>query len=149
MSMAAKRLKIAFSFAVVAGLLAWLTVSGFDQNMQYYVKIKEIKAMGSQAQTRGLRVKGFLVPGSLVRTPNSLQVRFVIEDEGEQMEVHYARELPDTFRDGSEVLVEGKYRPEGYFEAQTLMAKCPSKYEAADGYDADMVRDMHPGDGTN
>ena len=45
--------------------------------------------------------------------------------------------------------MEGKYRPEGYFEAQTLMAKCPSKYEAADGYDTEMVRDMDPGDGTN
>lgn len=132
--MTAKKIKIAFAFAIVASLLVWLTLSGFNDNMQYYVNIKDVKTMGASAYGKGLRVKGNLVPGSLVRTPNSLESSFQLEQEGELLEVHYNKELPDTFRDGSEVLVEGQYTAEGYFAARTLMAKCPSKYESKDAY---------------
>ncbi len=37
--------------------------------------------------------------------------------------------VPDTFMENSEVVVEGSIRSE-VFEAHTLLAKCPSKYEA-------------------
>ena len=42
----------------------------------------------------------------------------------------YAKETPDTFVDGSEVVVEGSLGADGVFVAHTLLAKCPSKYEA-------------------
>ena len=42
----------------------------------------------------------------------------------------YSKEIPDTFVDRSEVVVEGAMRPDGVFVAHTLLAKCPSKYEA-------------------
>lgn len=130
--MMSKKIKIGLSFAIVAVLLLWLTFSGFNENMQYYVSIEQAKSMTSEVQSQGLRVKGYLVPGSVVRSPNSLDVKFVIEDKGHEMTVHYDKELPDTFRDGSEVLVEGNYASEGYFDARNLMAKCPSKYESGD-----------------
>jgi cytochrome c-type biogenesis protein CcmE len=129
-----KKVRIGLSFAIVAVLLVWLTLSGFKENMQYYVSIKEVKAMGQDAYSKGLRVKGTMVPGSLETRDTSLEVRFVIEEEGEQMSVRYTKELPDTFKDGSEVLVEGKYTGAGYFDAEVLMAKCPSKYEGETDY---------------
>lgn len=133
--MARKKIKIAFAFTIVAGLLIWLTLSGFKDSMQYFIDVKEMKAMGDAAYDQGLRVKGYLVPGSLETSPNSLEVNFIIEEGGHEMAVHYANELPDTFKDGAEVLVEGKYTREGYFDAQKLMAKCPSKYETGQEYD--------------
>ena len=133
--MAKKKIKIAFAFTIVSGLLIWLTLSGFEGNMQYYIGVKEVQAMGESAFGQGLRVKGFLVPGTLQTSQSSLEVNFVIEEEGNEMTVHFAKELPDTFKDGAEVLVEGKYHPEGYFDAQMLMAKCPSKYETGKEYD--------------
>ncbi len=132
--MSSKKTRVAVAFTIVAGLLIWLTISGFNENMQYYVQIQDVKAMGVEAQSKGLRVKGNLVPGSVVKSDNSLDVQFVIEENGRQLQVHYDKELPDTFRDGSEVLVEGKLRADGAFEAQMLMAKCPSKYESSEDY---------------
>ena len=41
--------------------------------------------------------------------------------------------VPDTFVDNADVVVEGRLAGDGTFEAHTLLAKCPSKYEAADG----------------
>ncbi len=129
-----KKIKIAISFAIVVVLLIWLTITGFDDNLQFYVSIKDVKAMGSEAYSKGLRVKGYLVPGSLVKQANSLEVSFKIIEDAHELDVHYAKELPDTFVDSSEVLVEGKFTPEGYFDAKMLMAKCPSKYESDDDY---------------
>ena len=37
--------------------------------------------------------------------------------------------IPDTFKAGAEVIVEGGLRPDGSFQAKTLMTKCPSKYQ--------------------
>lgn len=130
------KIKIAVSFAIVAVVLIWITVSGFNENMRYYVEIADVKAMEMAELEKGLRVKGYLVPGSVEKKENSLEVNFLIEDKGngEKLRVRYAKELPDTFKDGSEVLVEGRYTDEGYFAANTLMAKCPSKYETTDDY---------------
>lgn len=127
--MSGKKLKIAIAFAVVALLLVWLTYTGLDGNMKYFLEIKDVEAMGAKAQDQGLRVKGFLVPGSVEETGNGLEIFFLIEENGHQLKVRYDQERPDTFKDGSEVLVEGKMTEQGYFDAHFLMAKCPSKYE--------------------
>ncbi len=132
--MAKQRIKIVVAFGVVVGALVWLLASGFDQNMTYYTEISELKAMSGSALTQGLRVRGDLISGSLVTSTTSLEKKFKITDGQQVLEVHYDGLLPDTFREGAEVLVEGKYMPEGYFKAETVMAKCPSKYETTDDY---------------
>jgi cytochrome c-type biogenesis protein CcmE len=47
--------------------------------------------------------------------------------------VVYRGALPDAFKDqpGTEVVAEGRLDGQGIFLAQTLITKCPSKYEAA------------------
>jgi cytochrome c-type biogenesis protein CcmE len=41
--------------------------------------------------------------------------------------------VPDTFKDGSPVVLEGRYSAdERGFVAEAIMAKCPSKYEGQD-----------------
>jgi cytochrome c-type biogenesis protein CcmE len=54
-----------------------------------------------------------------------------MSDGTRELQVSYGKETPDTFVDGSEVVVEGVLGPDGVFVAHTLLAKCPSKYEAA------------------
>jgi cytochrome c-type biogenesis protein CcmE len=40
--------------------------------------------------------------------------------------------LPDTFKDGSQALIDGRMG-EGVFQAKKIAAKCASKYEAKPG----------------
>jgi cytochrome c-type biogenesis protein CcmE len=85
---------------------------------------------------RAVRVEGTLVKGSLVRRDQPCEYRFTIEKNKVALPVHYSQcVVPDTFRDmpGMDVSVtaEGKLAS-GYFEASTIMAKCPSKYEMKD-----------------
>jgi len=63
------------------------------------------------------------------------RVDFVLMEQGKGLPVSYVGTdpLPDTFKDGAQCLVEGKVSPDGHFVAETLQAKCASKYEAAPG----------------
>ena len=45
--------------------------------------------------------------------------------------VVYAGVVPDIFRSGIQVVVEGRFDQGGTFQADRLTAKCPSKYQTA------------------
>ena len=62
-------------------------------------------------------------------------MKFTIKDKdgGATLPVDFAGIIPDTFVDDADVVVEGNRRADGIFAATTLLAKCPSKYESADG----------------
>ena len=59
-------------------------------------------------------------------------VAFVMTDGGRELPVRYHGIIPDTFVDDADVVVEGALGADGTFAAHTLLAKCPSKYEAAE-----------------
>jgi cytochrome c-type biogenesis protein CcmE len=52
------------------------------------------------------------------------------KDQTLSLPVHYRGVIPDTFKPGVEVIVEGGLDPgTQVFKAKTLMTKCPSKYK--------------------
>ncbi len=73
-----------------------------------------------------------------MREPSGQDVTFVVTDGTASLPVNYHGIIPDTFVDGADVVVEGRLGEDGTFVAHTMLAKCPSKYEAADGEMVDM-----------
>ena len=128
-----RKVKVYFAFAAVVAAMAFLMISGFNnETMVYYSTVKELKAKGPGGSEQGYRVSGIAVTGSLQRIPQKNQVQFDIEEEGETLHIVYNGILPDTFREGSEVLAEGKYGSDGNFYATNVFTKCASKYNAAE-----------------
>jgi len=126
--------KIFISFAIVVVAMAFLVFFGFNnKTMVYYSTIKELKSKGEGAYNQGFRVSGTVVPGSVQKIDQAVQVRFAVTEEGEKLQVIYSGILPDTFKEGMDVLVEGKYQKDGTFAATHVFTKCASKYEATDG----------------
>ena len=83
---------------------------------------------------RPVRVEGNLVHGSLVHHDKPCEYDFTITKNGTDLPVKFAQcVVPDTFRDvpGMDVgvTVEGELHADSTFEATTVLAKCPSKYE--------------------
>jgi cytochrome c-type biogenesis protein CcmE len=116
---------------IVAGI-GYLMFSGIGSSMVYYFSLDELAAQAHQLEGRGVRISGRVLPGSIQQEPEGRGVRFVMyeRDSGRQLEVRYGGLVPDTFKDDAEVVVEGTYRFDApVFEAATLLAKCPSKYE--------------------
>ena len=131
-----KRIRFIVGGLLIVGLLGYLVVSGFNQNtMVYYKTVSEVKAEAEDLYGKGVRLGGIVVEGSLKQTSKTLDYSFTIADEGGEIQVRYHGVLPDIFKEGNEVLVEGKVHLENsesgvpYFEARHVFTKCPSKYE--------------------
>ena len=71
------------------------------------------------------------MPGSIVRGAETQEVRFLVEDESGRLTVAYSGVVPDIFADNVQVVVEGTQSEDGVFQAHTLLAKCPSRFEEA------------------
>lgn len=114
---------------IVVGTLVWIATASVETSTTYFKTIPEVKA---EKSTKRLRVGGWVEKGSIIRGAN---VAFTIEYKGEKLPVVYTGvdPLPDTFKDGSEALAEGKMGPDGTFHASKIQAKCASKYGAKPG----------------
>jgi cytochrome c-type biogenesis protein CcmE len=69
-----------------------------------------------------------------VKRDSPCEYRFSIEKNGTTLPVRFAQcVVPDTFRDVPDVdvgvTVEGELQADSSFEASSVLAKCPSKYE--------------------
>jgi cytochrome c-type biogenesis protein CcmE len=118
---------------VVVGTLTYLAVSGGASNATYYKTITELGQMGDQARGKRLRVGGDVESGSIQRVGGKVQ--FVLVQDKTRLKVAYTGTdpLPDTFRDGSQALADGRLDSDGVFRAARIQAKCASKYEAKPG----------------
>ena len=96
----------------------------------YFHTVDEFHAMTHDAGGN-FRVNGKVRQGSIERLPSGQDVRFVMTGAASSLPVAYHGIIPDTFVDGADVTVEGSLTSAGTFQATNLMAKCPSKYEAA------------------
>jgi cytochrome c-type biogenesis protein CcmE len=110
--------------------LAWL---GYGESKTYYHTVAELQTLDRAGRAQRIRVGGTVEPGSIHRYTG--RVDFVLEGEGKKLPVSYVGgdPLPDTFKDDSQALVEGRAGDDGRFVAEHVQAKCASKYEAAPG----------------
>ncbi|HZT06802.1 MAG TPA: cytochrome c maturation protein CcmE [Chloroflexota bacterium] len=125
------RAQVLIPALVVIVAAGYLLVTAVRTTAVYYLTVGELKAAGSSIYDQPVRVAGNVVPGSIQRDPTSFETRFQASDASGVLPVSYHGVLPDIFGDGIEVVVEGKYEPDGTFVAGTLLAKCPSKFEGA------------------
>lgn len=125
-------LPLSFIIAGVAiiGAVLYLVIANTGASAQYYMSIRELRACASCA-TRTIRVAGNVQNGSIVRNDKTQIVRFTIVDSTQTMAVVYGGVVPDIFRSGVQVVVEGKLDSQGVFQAKNLLAKCPSKFQSA------------------
>ena len=77
-----------------------------------------------------LRPAGHVAAGTIQRDNQTQVLRFTMTDGSRTMPVVYSGIVPDAFNAGLTVVVEGKLQ-QGTFHAQTLLAKCPSKFQSA------------------
>src|SRR5580692_13124462 len=118
--------------AIIFLLLGYLAYTGVQDSKSYYVTIKELHQMGDGAYSKRLRVAGNVQPGSIKRV--GTHVQFVLMEEDQTLHVDYTgTEAPDTFKDDSQALADGKFDRDGVFRAKQLQAKCASKYAPKPG----------------
>lgn len=111
--------------------VAYLITTGISSTSKFFFTVDELANQDAVYHGKGLKVKGNIVVGSIVRNPaNKLHVTFVIEEKKSTLPVIYTGITPDMFKEGGEVVVEGTLAEDGVFHASTVLTSCPSKYEA-------------------
>jgi cytochrome c-type biogenesis protein CcmE len=80
----------------------------------------------------------------LKETRQELPREFTVVDpdgSGEELEVVYSGQVPDPFRPGREIILTGALNEAGVFEGErdTLITKCPSKFEEEYGDDENII----------
>ena len=83
---------------------------------------------------KSMGVHGYVEAGSIKVDVDGQKTRreFIVAMNDGRIKVRFSGPVPDTFREGAEVVAKGKLTDEGgtpVFEAREIMAKCPSKYE--------------------
>ncbi|MDD2967029.1 MAG: cytochrome c maturation protein CcmE [Desulfovibrionaceae bacterium] len=113
------------------GGTGFLVYSGLSENSVYFLNVSE--ALASPAEKlHNVRLFGTVAEQDLQMGQAGGGVRFVLLDKdnmGQSLVVNYTGAVPDTFKAGAEVIVEGGLGTGGLFTAKTLMTKCPSKYQ--------------------
>jgi cytochrome c-type biogenesis protein CcmE len=124
-----KQLKFAIGSAIIVLTLSYLAYSGYQESKTYYHTVPELYAIKDQAYDRRLQVSGDVIPGSIKR--DGKIVSFVIGAEPQTLQIKYVGKdpLPDTLIDRATAMATGKMGRDGVFIADTMLAKCASKYE--------------------
>ncbi len=122
--------KVLVASLVVVAATAYVIASSMQGAMVYALTIPELAARGKAACGQTLRVQGTLDGTSVVYDPARPWLAFELRDGSHSLRVEYMGARPGLLRDGAQVIVEGKLRLDSVFEAQTVLLKCPSRYES-------------------
>ena len=117
-----------FKWILAIGLLvvaAAVGFSSFKRTMTPYIGFAEARTASGLVQ-----VNGKLADKNYVLKPQEQFLSFKLRDEhGEVMPVEYRGVIPGNFDQAVSVVAIGRYQGD-HFEAQQLLVKCPSKYQA-------------------
>lgn len=118
---------------LIGGLIICLAVvflgyMAFMSGVTYYYEVGELLDQASPASSQTVRVSGQVAPDV---EREGLELRFTIIDNtgrDASLLVVYQGVVPDTFKVGNQVVIEGKYTAGGIFEAEAILTKCSSRY---------------------
>jgi len=143
--MAHRYIKLTLTAAVLVvafGGMLWTTLR---EGTEYYKNVDEVMPQAQLWSGKQLQLHGYVVPNSIKRRRDpagniTLDYIFKIQnnparssDPGNVVDASYNGIVPDTFKDEAEVVLKGKLTPVGFrTDPNGVMAKCPSKYEAAE-----------------
>src|SRR5215813_3496432 len=125
--MTRKRRRMLFVLVGLAllGSATALVLSAFQDSLVFFYSPTDLLAKPEGAG-RAVRLGGLVEQGSVVK--DGASVHFRVTDLKKSLLVAYKGVLPDLFREGQGVVVEGNLLPDGSFRASEVLAKHDEKY---------------------
>jgi cytochrome c-type biogenesis protein CcmE len=117
------KIVLAILLLVVAGVFG---VTSFKKSVTPYISFAEARHSSGLVQ-----VNGVLADKNYVLKADEQFLEFRLKDaQNEILPVRYRGVIPGNFDQAVSVVAIGKYAGD-HFEAEQLLVKCPSKYQAA------------------
>ena len=100
-------------------------VTSFRKSVTPYIPFDQ-----ARRATGLVQVNGVLADKNYVLKPGEQYLEFKLKDtHGEVMPVAYHGVIPGNFDQATSIVAIGRYQGD-HFEAEQLLVKCPSKYQA-------------------
>jgi cytochrome c-type biogenesis protein CcmE len=123
-------LRVVVCVAIILAALGWIAVRGLTGSFVYYLTPSEVVDGGQAEVSQRIRLGGYVEPGSVRRDEAGLS--FTVSDGKESVRVVSTGSVPQMFRAGQGVVLEGALNPDGLFHADTLLVKHDGEYRAPD-----------------
>lgn len=116
---------------IILAAVVYLLYLSFSDAVNYYVTVSEFFDRENELSDNKIRIAG-IITAPISWDSEDLDLEFNITEGGDILPIIYNGAKPSGFKEGSSILVEGKYQTSGIFRASQLIIKCPSKYESID-----------------
>ena len=124
-----KKVKLRFLFLalILASVIltVFLVLRSLEENVIYFQSPSEIKSLIELNQKK-IRVGGMVKEQSVII--NSNDVKFIITDFKNEINVVYSGAVPNLFAEGKGVVAEGFLKDKNYFTATKILAKHDENY---------------------
>ncbi|MBL8077415.1 MAG: cytochrome c maturation protein CcmE [Anaerolineales bacterium] len=148
--------KFILGFLLIMAAVVYLIVSSTKASAEYFMTVDELKAEGSSAVNKSVRLSGAVIGDTIQYDADTLTLTFEvahvsgdnneIEAQGglaevlyqavndptrSRVQVVYIGVKPDLLRGEAQAIMTGKLGDDGVFHADELLLKCPTRYEEA------------------
>ncbi|TLY48077.1 MAG: cytochrome c maturation protein CcmE [Gammaproteobacteria bacterium] len=125
-----KRLNFVLLMLLVAALVIGLSVYALKQNINLFYTPTQL-AEGHLIPGQLFRLGGEVKKGTVKKNEQQWLVSFVVSDAKHHVLVEYRGVLPDLFREGQSVVIEGSLDQAGIMQASQVLAKHDESYRPA------------------
>ena len=122
--------KVLVAVFVIGGGIGYLMYRAMQSSWAYYYTVDEFLAKSDEVKDYSLRIAGRVKQGSVARDLENMSLTFKLAGSSADVPIRFDGTIPDNFSEGREVVAEGRLDPAGVFQADTLLTKCESKYQA-------------------
>ncbi len=151
-----QRTKFILGGVLILAAVVYLIFSSTQASAEYFMTVDEVKAEGSSAVGKSLRLSGAVLGDTIQYDADTLTLTFdvahvsgnnaeieaqgglaevlfqAVNDPGRQrVRVVYVGPKPDLLRGEAQAIMTGQIGDDGIFHADELLLKCPTKYEQA------------------
>lgn len=151
-----QRNKFIIGGVLILAAVVYLIASSTQASAEYFMTVDELKAEGSSAINKNVRLSGAVIGDSIQYDAATLTLTFevahvpgdnaevealgglaevlhqaVIDPSRSRIKVVYEGVMPDLLRNEAQAIMTGTLGEDGFFHAEELLLKCPTKYEEA------------------
>jgi len=122
--------KVITGIIVIGGGIGYFVFQTMQSSWAYYYSVDDFSPEGAASQELSFRLAGRVKTGSVEQDLENVTLRFTLAGAQSELPVEYKGAVPDNFVENREVVVEGRLAGTGVFQADKLMTRCESKYQA-------------------
>ena len=121
------KLRFLFILLILTTLIlsVFLVLESLEENVVYFQSPSEIKEI-SELDKKKIRVGGMVKKSSIFITSN--EVKFIITDFKNEINVTYSGAIPNLFEEGKGVVAEGFLKDRNFLSATKILAKHDENY---------------------